>query len=84
MVDVKSKRCRHEGCSKHPSFGIDGSKNPTFCAQHAAEGMVNVINKRCKHEGCSKHPSFGIDGSKNPTFCAQHAAEGMVLKEQEM
>ena len=56
MVDVKSKRCRHEGCSKHPSFGIDGSKSPTFCAQHAAEGMVDVINKRCRHEGRSKHP----------------------------
>ena len=78
MVDVKSKKCYHDGCLKKPSFGIAGSKTPTFCAEHAAEGMVNVIEKKCKHESCSKQPSFGFAGSKSGTFCAQHALEGMI------
>ena len=40
-----SKRCVHEGCSKHPSFGVSGTKKAEYCAQHAPHGMVNIVSK---------------------------------------
>ncbi len=46
MVDVRSKRCRHEGCNTWPSYGVEGSKKPEYCARHALPGQVDVCNKR--------------------------------------
>ena len=46
MVDVKSKKCRTEGCGKRPSFGVAGTKNVEHCAQHAPEGMVDVRSRK--------------------------------------
>ena len=54
MVDVKSKRCAHDGCAKRPSYGVAGSTKPEFCFDHKEGGMVDVINKRCDHDGCTK------------------------------
>ena len=40
MVDVISKKCNFEGCTKHPSFGVEGTRNREYCAKHAPEGMI--------------------------------------------
>lgn len=40
MVDVISKKCNYVGCTKHPSFGVEGTRNREFCAKHAPEGMI--------------------------------------------
>ena len=42
MVNVRSRKCRTEGCGKQPSFGVAGTKTIEYCAQHALDGMVNV------------------------------------------
>lgn len=46
MVDVRSKRCSHEGCNTWPSYGAEGSKKAEYCARHALPGQVDVCNKR--------------------------------------
>ncbi|CAN0022208.1 unnamed protein product, partial [Laminaria digitata] len=60
-VDVRSIRCSHEFCTKHPSYNVKGSWKAVYCQQHAAEGMVNVVTKRCSHEACTKLPSFNFE-----------------------
>ena len=52
MVDVKSRKCRTEGCGKRRFFGVAGTKTEEYCAQHAPEGMVDVKSRKCKTEGC--------------------------------
>ncbi|CAM9903697.1 unnamed protein product [Sphacelaria rigidula] len=78
MVNVPSKRCGKEGCSKLPSFGAAGGRKAEFCATHAPAGMVNVSSSRCGEEGCSKQPSFGAAGGRKAEFCATHAPAGMI------
>lgn len=53
MVDISSKRCAQEGCSKIRSFGVEDSKGTVFCRQHVEDGMVNIRRKRGAQEGCS-------------------------------
>ena len=40
MVDVKSKRCGRDGCTKQPSYGKAGGK-AEFCKQLAEAGMFS-------------------------------------------
>ncbi|CAM9563263.1 unnamed protein product [Ascophyllum nodosum] len=35
MADVRSRKCRTEGCGKKPSFGGAKLKTAEYCAQHA-------------------------------------------------
>ena len=52
MVDVKSKRCRQQGCFKIPPYGVDDGGNKTvYCCQHAEAGMVDAKNNRCAQQG---------------------------------
>ncbi|CAM9293047.1 unnamed protein product [Sphacelaria rigidula] len=78
MVDVKSKKCGDEGCSKRPSFGVVGSKKAEFCSKHAMAGMVDVRVGKCGYGGCSKHPSFGVVGSNMTEVCFEHVRARMV------
>ena len=43
MVDVKSKKCVHEGCKIIPSCNDEGKSKSIFCSVHKEDGMVNVI-----------------------------------------
>jgi hypothetical protein len=53
MVDVKSKRCQHEGCCKlGPSFNFEGESKGKFCSSHKAEGMVDVKHDKCLSNAC--------------------------------
>jgi uncharacterized linocin/CFP29 family protein len=77
MVDVKSKRCEHEGCKLRPYFDIEGGKG-RFCKAHCLDGMVDVKNKRCEHGGCkSLNPAFDVEGGKG-RFCKAHCLDGMI------
>ena len=52
MVDVKHKRCEHEGCpSVNPAFDLLGGRG-RFCGYHKLENMVNVKSKKCLAENC--------------------------------
>ena len=78
MVNVVSKRCEQEGCSKlNPNFGLEGEKG-RFCVLHKMAVMVNVTDKRCEHEGCDvTSPRFNIKGGKG-RFCVLHKTSEMV------
>ena len=78
MVNVVKRMCRTEGCSKHPLFGVAGTKTAEYCTLHAPDGMVNVRNRMCKTEGCGKKPLFGVAGTKTAEYCTQHALDVMV------
>lgn len=78
MVNVLSKSCLHESCTKKPSFNIAGSKAAVYCMQHALDGMMNIRSKRCSSDSCMKHPCYNVEGSKTPVYCKRHALDGMV------
>ena len=78
MIDVKSKRCEHDGCNvMNPSFDLQGGKG-RFCASHKMDGMIDVKSKRCEHDGCNvMKPLFDLQGGKG-RFCARHKMDGMI------
>ena len=79
MVDVKSKRCGHEGCKKiTPTFNFEGETTGIYCGDHKEAGMVNVISKRCGHEGCKSQPNFNFEGETTGIYCDLHKEAGMV------
>ncbi|CAM9843387.1 unnamed protein product [Pylaiella littoralis] len=80
MVDVTTRRCKQEDCTKRASFGVEGGteKSAEFCFGHALPCMVNVRSKRCAHAGCKTRPIFAAARSAKGEFCAAHAAPGMV------
>ena len=76
MIDVKNKRCEHEGCDSQPSFDIIGGKGH-FCITHKTLEMIDVRSKRCEHEGCDSRPVFDIRGGKG-RFCVTHKTAEMI------
>lgn len=61
-VNMCSDRCKQEGCTTQPSYGVPGSKELEFCGHHAKEGMVNLNGKR---------PLLCVARSKKPEFCSR-------------
>lgn len=78
MVNVLSKRCFHDSCTRRPTFNPKGNKTAAFCKKHAEDGFVNVLNTLCSHGSCHRQPSFGVVGSKRPAYCKQHADTCML------
>ena len=76
-MDVKSRRCKHPGCVKAPSFSLPGSKLGEFCSVHKKEGMVDIKHGHCQHPGCVKQASFNIPGKKRGGFCSAHKKAGV-------
>ena len=74
---ILDRQYRSPGCNKQPSFGVEESKNPEFCAGHARSGLSNVYTNGCTQEACQKNTCFGVDGSTAPQFCPGHGKEGM-------
>lgn len=46
QVDVKHKRCMHDGCLKRPSFNYSGETRALYCGPHRLQHMVNVDQQR--------------------------------------
>jgi hypothetical protein len=78
MVDVKNKRCEHDGCDSRPTFDLPGGKG-RFCVQHKTAEMVNVKSKRCEHDGCTTRAYYGKPGNPK-SHCAQHRQVGMIKR----
>ena len=76
MVDVKNKRCQHDGCMTRATFDHEGCLG-RYCKAHAVAGMVDVRSKRCDRKGCTKQPHFDQEGGKG-RYCKDHAEAGMV------
>lgn len=66
MVDIGSKRRAHEGCSVHPTFGMEGSKMAMYCRNHAKDGMADVSH------------SFALEGQNAALLCRQDGKDGVV------
>lgn len=64
MVNLTSRKCGQEGCSKHPFYGNESTGKMEFCAQHASPGMTNLASRKCAYDGCSKQRLFGREGTK--------------------
>ena len=80
MINVVEKRiCKAEGCSKYPSFNVEGETKALYCKECAKSGMVDVKHPRCKAEGCKKRASYGIPCNL-PSRCAVHKEEGMIIR----
>lgn len=49
-MNVRSKRCSHEGWLKRSTYGLVGTSKVECCAQQAKEGIENVNNKENSHD----------------------------------
>jgi hypothetical protein len=78
MVDVKSKRCKADGCTKGPAFNFEGETTGLYCATHKLFNMVDIKHKRCKADGCTKGPAFNFEGETTGLYCATHKLPNMV------
>ncbi|CAN0559749.1 unnamed protein product, partial [Laminaria digitata] len=47
MVNVVSRHCSQDTCTKQPSFNTRGNKTAVYCREHAQGGMVDILSKRC-------------------------------------
>jgi hypothetical protein len=75
MVNVKDKRCAHEGCQTRASRGPLFSKFPIHCAKHATPFDFKKRNPRCAAEDCKERASHTEEGNY-PTHCEDHAPSG--------
>jgi len=62
MVDVKNKKCIHEGCKKQPNYNVEGETKGLYCFPHKKDGMVDVKNKKCKTYLCLTRVEEKYDG----------------------
>ena len=68
------KQCIGEGCSKRPSFGVEGTRTLLTCCQCAvAAGHVSLQKKQCIGVGCSTCPNFGVEGTRTMLTCSKCA-----------
>jgi len=60
---LRSKRCLHQGCNKHPSCGVDGSNKMEFCSEHKREGMARftVLGGRRSRAASRRRYELGRD-----------------------
>jgi hypothetical protein len=65
MIDIKSKKCIDENCTKQPSYNVEGSKDALYCRTHMKTNMVNIKYKKCKSDWCSSCVNPRYDG-----YCA--------------
>jgi hypothetical protein len=78
MIDVVSKLCEDDGCTKRPSYNFPRENTGRFCKKHMLHGMIDVANKRCEHDGCTKRPSYNFPGENKGRFCKTHMLHGMI------
>ena len=62
MVNVVSKRCSHNFCTKVPSFNVECEKVAAF-SKHAKDGMVNVRTRRSLTISGRAVPGRGVQNS---------------------
>lgn len=73
IVDVGSRRCLHDACTKQPCVSLEGNK-AAHCKKHAEGGTVNVQIPWCS---CRTRPIVNFIGRKR-AYCKLHADDGMV------
>jgi len=66
MIDVKNKRCQHDGCSTRTLYGKPGH-SVSRCFQHREAGMIRRPNAKCH---CKELAIYGIN--RVPRHCDAH------------
>jgi hypothetical protein len=77
MVNVRERRCEHEGCLKKPFYNAPLETRGRFCKEHKEDGMIDVLSDSCRHEGCNKRATFNYSGQM-AKFCSIHKENGMI------
>jgi hypothetical protein len=72
MVDVLSKRCAHDSCTRRPCFNRPDKKSGLYCSEHKLPGMVDVLGKRCQAPSCHALATYGKDEFHRAQFCVDH------------
>jgi hypothetical protein len=78
MIDVKSKKCEFEGCTKVPNFNLPDQKTGKYCKIHKEDDMIDIKNKQCEFEGCTKQPAFNLPDEKQAKYCSDHKEKDMI------
>ena len=77
MVDIRIKRCRHEGCAKQPTLAISGSNSPTVCSQQASKSISIEWKETISENVRQTHQNLEEDDDRSSTNVSKEAL-GMV------
>lgn len=80
MIDVTSKICAYDGCSKYPSFNLPTKTKGIYCSDHKQENMIDIKNKnkKCAHGKCNKQSNFNLPTETKGLYCSEHKKENMI------
>jgi hypothetical protein len=67
------RKCKIDGCNKHPSYGLKGGV-AEYCRSHKAVEMVDVCHKFCEFTDCKLRASIS-NAETGKHFCATHGSE---------
>lgn len=71
--------CLEPGCTKLPSYNVEGGSKRLYCKAHKKFGMVNIVKKAtCLEPGCKTRPHYNVEGETPAQYCSKHKQEGMV------
>ena len=71
------KTCFEEGCTKHPSFNVEGATR-LYCKTHKLQGMVDVKNKTCVEIDCDIRAYYNNEGESIGIYCKKHKKQDMI------
>jgi hypothetical protein len=77
MIDIKHKRCIHDGCTTHPSYNLSTETKALYCKKHKKENMIDIKSKLCQYIKCKNDAIYGIKDKKSQ-FCFEHKKENMI------
>lgn len=75
MVNLKNRRCQHQGCTLIPTFGYNYTKTPKYCLAYKTSSMEDLQHKKCEIPGCKLRPSFG---TTKALYCNAHKQKSDV------
>jgi hypothetical protein len=70
MIDVRHKRCDHEGCNLQPGY-TDPITKKKYCSTHKTEDSISNI-RRCEAADCNVIPTFAKVGDISALRCLEH------------
>ena len=83
MVNVVSRSCSHNSCTRAPSWGVPTDFRASLRVRHKGDlqgGQLIHFEAVCQEAFCGKRSRWGIRGKK-PTHCQRHgpAKDGLVF-----
>jgi hypothetical protein len=77
MINVVSKTCTIDTCTKTPRYNLPSLRSGLYCKQHHLEDMIDVISKKCYYDKCTELSIFGFK-DKRPYACNDHKLDDMI------